>query len=93
MIGKIWSAWFDSPHKVMFDVLVVLVATVGWALSRQVAAGTVSEPCIHAFEVVCERATYIAGVIALAARGGDMLRGLGEGLRGATGGTPPAPAQ
>lgn len=94
MIAKIWTAWFDSPHKVMFSVLVVLVAMAGWAYVGSMAAGTINELTIQAFKVLLTEASVLAGIIAGAAKIEGVAKSAAEGVaavfKGVT--APAAPA-
>jgi hypothetical protein len=80
-----WRCYLDSPHKVMFVVLVALLAASGTAVVHAMYNPATSPDALRAlkevFGEIAERATWMAGVIAGFAKITDVVAAATQGKK------------
>lgn len=77
MIKAAWGL-FDKPHKLVLWLFMYLTARAGVAC---IGEGAGSQ-ALDVFKASIDGMIYCLGIIAVAKKGGEVAKGLGQGLKG-----------
>lgn len=89
VVAALWSL-FDKPHKVVIWLFMVLTFMSGSALVAAMKTNSVGPGVSDAFDKVAYILLYSLIVIGGYSQGPEILKSLGDGLKGAFGKNPGA---